>query len=226
VVDIGAGTGVLTSALVSAGGRVVALELDPALAADLRRRFGRRGVEVVEADARDWRWPREPFSVVSNLPFTGSGAILRSLLDDPSSSLQRADVVVQWEPAARMSAVWPATMRSTYWRAWYEIAIVARLSRSAFSPPPSVDAAVLRTTRRARALVEPDEHRRYRTFLEEGFGSRERLTRALRHRLTSRQIKRLAAVLGFDPRARARDLDARQWARLYAAAQSSTRGGG
>ncbi len=218
VIDIGAGTGVLTNALANAGARVTAVELDPALAADLRRRFADRGVEVVEADARDWRWAREPFSVVANLPFTGSGAILGGLLADPATGLRQADVIVQWELAQKQSAVWPATLRSTYWRAWFELAIVARLSRSAFSPPPSVDAAVLRVSRRASALVPPSEHRSYRAFLEEGFGAQDRLSRALRRRISPRQFKRLAAVLGFDPDARARDLDARQWARLYAAA--------
>ena len=42
VVDVGAGTGLLTRELAAAGARVTALELDPALAADLRRRFAGR----------------------------------------------------------------------------------------------------------------------------------------------------------------------------------------
>ena len=85
-VDIGAGTGVLTSALIDAGAAVTALEIDPALAAGLRRRFAGRDITIVEIDARRWSWPRESFSVVSNLPFAGSGELLDSLLRDPATA--------------------------------------------------------------------------------------------------------------------------------------------
>jgi 23S rRNA (adenine-N6)-dimethyltransferase len=221
VVDVGAGTGVLTRALVETGARVVALEADPALAEALRRRFPGGRVTVVEADARRWAWPRAPFAVVSNLPFAGSGEILSSLLRDPRSGLRSADVIVQWELAAKHAAVWPATMRATYWRAWFDIAIVARLTRRAFSPLPSVDAGVLRFTRRGRPRVPPDEHDRYRQFLAEAFRAQAPLQRALRGWLTPRELRRLASLLGFDPTAHARALDSRQWAAVFSYARGS-----
>jgi 23S rRNA (adenine-N6)-dimethyltransferase len=217
VVDVGAGAGVLTKALVEARARVVALELDPALAADLRARFVDCGVAVTQADARDWRWPEEPFSVVANLPFAGSGSILANLLNDPTIGLRQADVIVQWELAHKHSVVWPATLRGTYWRAWFDVGIVARLSRHAFAPPPTVDAAVLRVSRRPDPLMPPAAHRSYQRVLEHGFESRSRLRRALRPWLTERHVRRIATLRGFDPNATARDLDARQWAHLFEA---------
>ena len=223
VVDIGAGTGVLTRALVEAGARVLALEADPALVAELRRRFAGRRVTVVEADARRWTWPREPFQVVANLPFAGSGEILSSLLQDPRGGLRSADVIVQWELAAKQAAVWPATMRATYWRAWFDVANVARLARSAFSPPPSVEAGVLRFTRRDRPLVPPGEHDRYRQLLAEAFRGQAPLQRALRSRVSPRELRRLASLLGFDPGSHARDLDPRQWAALFSYARGRQR---
>ena len=71
VVDVGAGTAVLTRALLDAGARVVAVERDAALAAGLRARFG-GDISVVEADVLDWPLPGGPFAVVANLPFAGS----------------------------------------------------------------------------------------------------------------------------------------------------------
>jgi 23S rRNA (adenine-N6)-dimethyltransferase len=213
VVDIGAGTGAFTRALVGAGAQVVALELDRALAAQLRNRFGQE-VTVVEADARRWRWPRTPFSVVSNLPFAGSGEILSALLD-PLGFVQRADVVVQWELAVKYGAVVPSTLRGTYWRAWFDVAVVGHLARNAFAPSPSVDAAVLRFSRRATPLVPPDEHASYRRLLAAAFDSRSPLYSGLRPRLSTREVRRLSSLLGFDPAARARDLDARQWAGIH-----------
>ena len=220
-IDIGAGTGVLTSALLDAGAAVTALELDPVLAAELRRRFAGRDVTVVETDARCWRWPREGFSVVSNLPFTGAGAVLDSLLQNPFNGLRQADVIVQWEFAQKHAAVWPATLRGAYWRAWFDLGIVARLSRAAFSPVPSVDAAVLRLVRRREPFVPSEAHERYRRFLTKAFGSRAPLRSALRGKVTPRELRRLAPVLGFDASAYPRDLDARQWAGVFAFASRS-----
>ena len=129
VVEIGAGSGMLTRALAETGADVLALELDPDLASVLRRRFAARAnVTVVEADAFGWRWPSRPFAFVANLPFHRSGAILSHLLRDPRVGLRRADVIVQWELAVKHAAVWPATLRGTYWRAWYELSTAGRLA--------------------------------------------------------------------------------------------------
>jgi 23S rRNA (adenine-N6)-dimethyltransferase len=217
VLDIGAGAGAVTRALADAGAEVLALELAPDLTRELRRCFdANRSVTVVEADALDWEWPARPFAVVANLPFAGSGAILARLLRDPRTPLRRADVIVQWDFAAKHTAVWPVTLKSTYWRAWYDLTITAHLARTAFSPTPSVDAAVVRFERRLQPLVPTDDSERYWRFLSEAFRSPLPVRRALGARLPALQVKRLAPTLGFAPDARARDLDARQWAALYA----------
>jgi len=218
IVEIGGGTGILTQALVRAGAVVIAIERDPVLAAGLRARF--RDAQIVTGDAAAHAWPEAPFSVVANLPFARSGAILAHLLRDPGLPLRRAEVIVQWEFAAKHGAVWPATLRSTYWRAWYDVSIVRRLDRTAFVPPPSVDAAVLRLARRERPRVPSELHEPYRAFLTAAFALRRPIRSGLRPFLSPLQVKRLAPVLGFAPDARARDLDAEQWARLFAASRT------
>jgi 23S rRNA (adenine-N6)-dimethyltransferase len=221
VVEIGAGSGVLTRALAATGARVVALELDPRLASDLRRHEQSARVEVVTGDALEWRWPLEEFAVVANLPFHRSGAILMHLLGDPSVELRRADLIVQWELAAKQVAVWPSTLKSAFWGAWYELAVTRRIDRTAFAPTPSVDAALLRVTPRDRPLVPPKRHREYRQFLREAFDDRPAPGR-LTQRLSRIEVKRLAPMLGFSMRAQPRDLDAHQWAALFDA--STNRG--
>jgi 23S rRNA (adenine-N6)-dimethyltransferase len=216
VVEIGGGTGVLTKALVKAGARPVVIERDPRLADDLRGRFADvAAVEVVEADAVEYDWPDQLFDVVANLPFARSGAILARLLRNPYTPLRRAHVIVQWEFAAKHTAVWPTTVRSVYWRAWYEIAIARRLHRSAFAPPPSVDAAVLRLARRPRPAVPLELHESYWRFLTKAFARREPVRRALRPSLSPLEVKRLAPALGFSAEARPWEVDAEQWARLF-----------
>ncbi|MEX0674072.1 MAG: rRNA adenine N-6-methyltransferase family protein [Gaiellaceae bacterium] len=210
VVDVGAGRGAITAELVARGATVWAVESDPALAAVLRERFGDR-VRVLECDARGLRWPREPFAVVASLPFGGATEILAALLGDPAVPLRRAEVVLQWEAAAKRSAVWPSTLLGVVWGALYELTLVRRIAPGAFAPPPAVDAGVLRAVRRPRPLV--DDLASYRGFVRRAFESRL----PLRRQLPARTVKRLAEELGFAPAAQPRDLDARQWAAVFAA---------
>ena len=202
--DLGAGAGILTSALARAGARVVAVEIDHELASDLRCRFP----DVVEGNAARLELPREPFKAVANLPFDGGTAILRRLLR-PESPLMTADVVLEWSVAAKRAAVWPSTQLSTYWSAWFELSVVRRLPRSVFAPPPRVDAGLLRVVRRGKPLVAVKDGRAYAAFLARAYRDGPRSVIPLP------TMKRLATELGFDRHAVPRDLDARQWAALF-----------
>jgi 23S rRNA (adenine-N6)-dimethyltransferase len=205
VLDLGAGGGILTSALSRAGARVVPIEIDQQLAHDLRRRFP----ETIEGDALRVPLPREQFKVVANLPFDGATAILRRLLD-PRVPIETADVIVEWGLATKRAALWPSTQLGTYWSAWFELSVARRLPRSVFAPPPAVDAGLLRLRRRDEPLVPSREHRRYAAFLACGYREGPRAV------LPWGTLKRLESELGFDRRAQARDLDAHQWAALFA----------
>ena len=141
VVDVGAGTGALTAALVDAGARVVAVELHPARAATLRRRFDRTQVTVVQADASDLRLPRHPFKVVANPPFAVTAALLRRVTSRPSR-LQRASLVLPAWAAAR----W-AGGRGTG-APWFAYRIDGRVPPAAFRPPPPGPASILIIERR------------------------------------------------------------------------------
>jgi 23S rRNA (adenine-N6)-dimethyltransferase len=216
--DLGAGCGALTRALADADAHVRAVELDPAALQELRTRFGGDPrVEVVADDATLVPLPVEPFTVVANLPFAAGTAILRRLLGDPGVALTQLDAIVEWGLAAKRTAVWPSTLLGCTWGAWYELSLVRRVPRACFAPPPSVDAAVLRAVRRPEPLVAPEEGAGFEALLQRAFAARTSLDRILPRRL----VHRVAHELGFDPRAAARDLDARQWARLYAAGRAS-----
>jgi 23S rRNA (adenine-N6)-dimethyltransferase len=204
VLDIGAGAGALTAALVRAGADTVAIELDPLLAARLRSRFAR----VVEGDALTVPLPREAFRVVANLPFAIGTSVLRRLLR-PETPLLSADVIVDWRLAHKRAALWPSTRLGVEWSAWFQLELVRRLPRCCFAPPPLVDAAVLRASRRDDPFVPAGEAARYRRFLDRGFRDGVRVL------VPPRTLKRLAADLGFDRHAAPRDLDAWQWATLY-----------
>jgi 23S rRNA (adenine-N6)-dimethyltransferase len=218
VVEIGAGTGVLTRALARRAGRVLAVEVDPLLAARARRRLAAHGnVEVITADALRLPLPRRPFRVVANPPFGSTAALLGRLLDDPRSPLQRADLILQEAAARRYAATRPATPQTVRWGSWYELEVGRRLPPACFRPPPRVAAAVLVARRRTPPLVPVDRRRRLAALLRHGFREpRAPLRRTLVPPLSRGQLRRLARDLGFPPDARAADLDARQWAGILA----------
>jgi 23S rRNA (adenine-N6)-dimethyltransferase len=206
VVDVGAGSGMLTRPLLAAGARVVAVEPDAALAARLRRACP--AARVVAARADRFRWPDEPFRVVANLPFAHSTEILRALLADPALPLRSLDAVVQWELALKRTRLWPSSFQAVLWSTWFELEVVRRLPPAAFAPPPSVAAAVLRASRRAEPLVPAEAAAAFASFL--GRGYREGTLRRVVPTFAA-----LADGLGLDRGATARDLDARQWAALF-----------
>ncbi len=214
MLDLGAGSGVIAGALAAAGARVRAVELDPEALGRLRGRFaGDPAVKVVAGDATTIAFPEEPFAVVANLPFAVGTPILRRLLSDPRIPLTQLDAIVEWGLAVKRTAVWPSTLLGCTWGAWYELTLVRRVPRACFAPPPSVDGAVLRAVRRERPLVPVGEARAYEEVLRRAFDAQAPLDRVFPRRV----VHRVGHELGFDPRAGARDLDARQWARLYRA---------
>lgn len=144
VIDVGAGLGALTAPLVEAGARVIAVEAHPGRARYLRQRFA-DAVVVVQADARDLRLPRRPFQVVANPPFHATAALLRRLLQ-PGSRLLSAHLVVQDQAARRWVGSQPPG--AGRWRATFDVSLGLPLPRSAFRPPPRVDARVLVVQRR------------------------------------------------------------------------------
>jgi 23S rRNA (adenine-N6)-dimethyltransferase len=202
----------LTSALARVTPRVIAVEIDGVLAAALRQRF--RQVHVLEGDALSIPLPQEAFKVVANLPFDGGTAMLRRLLD-PGVPLESADVIVDWGLASKRAAVWPGTQLSAYWGAWFELSIGRRLPSAVFAPPPAADGGLLRIDRRPEPLVRDCDQRDYAAFLARGYRA------GLRSVVSSHLLKRRAGELGFDPRARPRDLDAQQWAGLWHAVRRS-----
>lgn len=156
VVEIGAGRGACTFALARRGVHVIALERDPHWAEQLRRAVRRQGLDhvtVVCCDALGYPMPRRPFRAMGSIPFGATTSLLRHLLDDPTSGLGRADLLVQFEVARKRAAVPPTTLLSTAWAPWWSFAVGRRFAADSFRPVPSVDAAVLCVTRRVPPLL-------------------------------------------------------------------------
>lgn len=88
VVEIGAGSGVITSALAHRVHRVIAIEPDHATAEKLRANLTKRNinnVEIIEQDFLNYKLPSTPYKVFSNPPFHLSSKIIHKLIEANSS---------------------------------------------------------------------------------------------------------------------------------------------
>jgi 23S rRNA (adenine-N6)-dimethyltransferase len=146
VLDIGAGDGAITAALVRAGARVLAVELHPGRADRLATRFARDPVSVLRIDARELRLPARPFRVVASPPYGISSALLR-LLTAPGSRLTAADLVLQRAVVRRWTGGIPGRLTGGIPGRWTAMPGRA-LPRRAFRVPPRVDSGVLVIRRR------------------------------------------------------------------------------
>jgi len=221
VIDIGAGNGLISAALVRRGAHVLAIERDPSLAERLRAKFATwPAVTVVEADVLETPLPAGPFRVVANIPFGITTKILRRLLD--SDGLARADVIVQAEVARKRGTGGRGTLLNACWEPWFEFGTGARIAATAFRPRPRVDAAVLIVTRRSRPLVDPESRQDYVDFVTAAFeGARPTVASALTREIRRSRFAGLAQELGFGVNALPSQLDVHQWAGLFHAAGPS-----
>ncbi len=158
VLEIGPGLGSLTLALLAAGHPVLAVEVDPILAAALPGTAAHYAgpaqpqLQVLLADALQIRELPDPAptALVANLPYNISVPVILHLLE-LFTHLSSALVMVQAEVAARLAA--PPGSR-TYGvpsakAAWYaEVTAAGQVARSVFWPVPNVDSALVRLRRR------------------------------------------------------------------------------
>jgi 16S rRNA (adenine1518-N6/adenine1519-N6)-dimethyltransferase len=154
VIEIGPGHGAITAILAARCRRLIAIEVDPALAAELRFRFRAvPQVEVVEADVLDVDFAvlvqqGESADVVGNLPYyITSPILLRLFAAGTRGLLARAVVMMQREVANRLSATpgcreYGLLSATTQMNARVETLFT--LPPEAFSPPPDVFSTVLR----------------------------------------------------------------------------------
>ena len=219
VVDLGAGSGILTAALASHAAQVLAVELDGRLARRLARRFAATPrVTVLHADARTAPLPATPYRVVANLPFQATSAVLRRLLD-PGGGLLRADVVVQSEVARARTRSGPRLdLLAVSWSPWWGFERGRRLPARLFRPTPSVDGAVLIVTRREPPLLEPETWGAYCDFVRRGFGHRD-VGEFLREDVSARRAADLARQLRIAADVPPPQVGIREWIQLFRAAR-------
>jgi 23S rRNA (adenine-N6)-dimethyltransferase len=212
VLDLGAGHGELTEHLARHCRRVIAIESDPHLAKRLELRFSASpNVTVREDDALATRLPREPYKVVSNIPFDITSQLIRRLTSAKYPPLD-AYLAVQREAAERVFG-WPTeTLFGQLIKPWFEPSIVHRFRRTDFRPIPRVDVVFLRLRKRGPPLVPAADAEFYRALVTLGFcSSKPTLRAALAPLVGHRRVRQL----GLESDATPTQLSLERWIDLY-----------
>jgi 16S rRNA (adenine1518-N6/adenine1519-N6)-dimethyltransferase len=227
VLEVGAGTGLLTELLARRASRLIAVEVDPDLAAVLRERFqGHENVSVLEADVLALA-PEEmlsrgggrlPYVVVGNLPYAIGSAIVRQFL--VARAQPRWLLVTLQAEVARSMAAEPGRMSFLSVQTQYYALprVVLEVPSRAFRPPPKVTSAVLRLDVLDGAAVDVDDREAFFGLVQAGFAARRKhLRNALAIGLECRpaQAEAILAEAGLDPTRRAQTLTLDEWATLY-----------
>ena len=206
-VEIGPGRGALTFPLLASGCELHAIEIDRDLAARLRARVSHHSNLVVhETDALEFDLarvapPPRPLRVIGNLPYNISTPLLFRLLATPAR-ITDMHLMLQREVVDRM--VSPPGVRaygrlSVMVQLDCEVERVLRVGPGAFSPPPSVESAVVRLRPRPHPALDPTGRARFESIVRSCF-SRRRKT--LRNALRGVCDERAIAASGLDPQVR------------------------
>ncbi len=242
VLEIGPGQGMLTTLLAKRARRLIAVELDRVLAAQLRMKFGMsRNVEIIEGDVLTIDFdslfgPKpglgrpgidlkpEPVRVVGNLPYYITSDILLRLFEF-AKYFDSIVIMVQREVAERIAAQPGGSdygILSATAQLYARVENLFTLPPTAFVPPPKVHSSVLRLT------IDPQRERLgvadsgFIDFLRLSFGQkRKTLWNNLKEKYQDAGLKQALAEANVKPTARAETLTLDESAAVYRALQNA-----
>jgi 16S rRNA (adenine1518-N6/adenine1519-N6)-dimethyltransferase len=229
-IDIGAGHGEMTSHLLASGGPVTAIELDPSLAAGLRRLaidFPRLTVvsgDILKTDLAALASGRR-IRIYGSLPYYITSPILHHLFAF-AALIDEMHFVVQREVARRLAAA-AGTRDYGYLSVVTQLhtrpEVVFEIPPEAFEPRPEVTSALvtLRLPGEGAELALKDEVR-FRNFVKLSFShKRKTLVNNLRSLAKPEKIRAALASLSLSSDARAEQLSVAELARLHTAVKGS-----
>ena len=224
-VEVGAGTGQLTAALLEAGHAVTALEVEERLIPHLTHRFrGVPGFRVVVADARDVDYAAivplgTPFAVVGNLPYFAANPIIRHILEGTPKPTE-AVVMVQREVARELAAKsGQASLLTVSVQVYAAAELLFDVPPTAFDPPPSVYSSVVRLTLHTQPRVPSADLDAFFSLVSKTFRNpRKQIHNALSRQsgLTAEQASDALGAAGVDSMRRAETLSIDEWLGLLA----------
>jgi 16S rRNA (adenine1518-N6/adenine1519-N6)-dimethyltransferase len=227
IVEIGPGLGSLTLGLLEVAKRVIAVEIDPKMAAELESTITKRApgtdFTLIREDALKVReLPAAPDALVANLPYNISVPVLLHFLE-VFDSIQTGLVLVQAEVAHRLAATPGSKIYGipSVKLAWYaESALAGNVGRSIFWPLPNVDSALVYFAKRAKSLGTEAERLATFELADAAFGQRRKTMRQAISGWagSAADAERILVTAGVSPQARGEQLDVHDFLKIVRAA--------
>lgn len=237
-VELGAGRGILTRALVARGVRLIALELDSALCEQLDAEFNASGsgtvsdgagsgLELINADLTDVSLVNllrerglERCFLIGNIPYYLTREVLFGFLVGERGVIDGATIMVQKEvgdrivspPGSRVYGITSVVLQSLY-----DVKAAIRVSPGSFQPRPKVASSVLHFARLDTPLLEEDEIAGFVELVKNVFQQRRKtLHNTLKsfYSLTGEQLDTISGATGLDLGARPEALSKEEFHRL------------
>ncbi len=171
VLDIGAGSGVISSALATRCKEVIAYELDSCMVEKLCDNLARYdNVTVLQQDFLQAELPDYPYKIFSNIPFHLSSPILKKLTESPRRP-RAIYLIVQKQFANKLLIDKPGFtgMLGAQIAPLYAARVRQRLQKSDYFPPPAVDTAMIELKLKDEQLVSEERLEAYRHFIANCF---------------------------------------------------------
>ena len=182
VLEVGPGKGILTKFLLDSPFDLLAVEADTDMVTYLRQFFPQLDGRIVEADFLKVRLDEvmggEPFALIGNFPYNISSQILIKMVEY-RAQIPELVGMFQREMAERVIAP-PGSKTygviSVLVQAYYEGEYLFSVKPGSFSPPPKVQSAVIRLTRKDSYSLDCDE-RLFRMIVKQAFSQRRKMLR-------------------------------------------------
>lgn len=217
ILEIGPGTGTLTSKLLDRGAKVIAIEKDQKLAPSLDNH---KNLRVITGDILTFDLSQLPadYKVVANIPYYLTSNLLR-ILSESANPPATAVLLLQKEVAERIAAG-PGQMSllAVSVQLYYEPTLGQVVSAKLFEPPPKVDSQVIILKRREKPLFENLDSQKFFRVVKAGFSERRKKLRSSLSgglNISKDQADALLKRAGISGDIRAQELSLLQWHKLY-----------
>jgi 23S rRNA (adenine-N6)-dimethyltransferase len=217
IVEVGAGSGMITRVLAELDAPVLAVEMDPYWARSLKR-ARLPGVVVVREDFLHWTTPpAAKMKIIGNVPFGAGTKILRHCLDFGPQRLEQAVLLLQEDVVLKRVGRWGGNLFNIQWAPWYTFRAGMTFPRAEFRPVPDTDTATLLIEPRDPALLPWDKRHDYQGLVREVFSTGHLTLDVASRAVAGSSSKAWLARSGLDGKLRVKDLAVEDWVALHRA---------
>jgi len=213
VLDIGAGKGFLTVHLLRNVQKVIAIENDADLTQNLRKKFANaQNVQVIGCDFKNFRVPKYPFRVVSNIPYGITSEIFKNLMFENVENFMGGSIVLQSEPAQKLFSNKIYNPLTVLYHTFYDLNFLYEISPKSFLPPPTVDSALLKIERKQTIAFDFELKTKYLVFISYMLQKPDLPVRtALKSIFRKKQVRSISGKFGIDLNSKIVCLSPSQW---------------